>query len=258
MVAIEQLANLEARWAASLVGRAPVSPQTARQAEDLFKDAEELLGNLIGIGETVERLSLLGSLHKRRAQWGGPSRDAAARRAAAARSLDAMIDAYGRAYQLALKTHRDNAWYPLLNRIGGQVVSGWMAAARAPRRRASRRPSPGEAPSLAEGLRQLEKFAATAWQEKTGFWELSLPADYRLLDALSTGPIRPEARRAIVRAFQDAARRVGSPRELASASEQVTFFATMARLVAGKKEGEAIATSLEELKQALDGASSGL
>lgn len=124
--ALEQLGNWLARHAAECVlatGQAPTADVLAQAHEDLSK-AQRVLDQLCTIGETSERLNLLGSLEKRRAMVELVADQTVAAQAAIVR----MEGHYLRAEQLARARGDTNLHYPALNRLSASVVRGFAAA----------------------------------------------------------------------------------------------------------------------------------
>jgi hypothetical protein len=114
---LQQLANYKSRLAARLLEAGTQSSGQRRRARSLLREAQHEIECLLEFGETVERLSLLGSVHKRRIQ-------SSAGQKPSARDLSAMIRAYWRAYERSLQHDRPDP-YPLGNAVSGLLVSAW-------------------------------------------------------------------------------------------------------------------------------------
>src|SRR6185295_3988343 len=120
--------------------------------------AQATIDRLIAIGGTSERYSLLGSLHKRRAQ----GYQTAERR----RALEAMVAAYA-------KAGGSGRWYPLLNVVTGQLALRWNGATV---------PDAEVESGLAELDRLADEVEASAASD---FWSLVFHGDLALVKALA-------------------------------------------------------------------------
>ena len=112
--ALEQLANLESRYAEHLwrEGSPDPMPHLSR--------AETRLKNLIALAPTAERLSMLGGLYKRKAMIVTTAVERG-------QALNDMASTYLQAYQHALTTRQPDPWYPLVNRLAALVSASWQA-----------------------------------------------------------------------------------------------------------------------------------
>jgi hypothetical protein len=108
----ETLQNLRARDAARRAG------QPLAQARQQVTQALAELTALAKRNPTVERYSLLGSAHKRRALIERDAGDAGAERQA----LQACYEAYREAEALARQAEPDELFYPALNRMALELV----------------------------------------------------------------------------------------------------------------------------------------
>jgi len=84
----------------------------------------------------------------------------------------------------------------------------------------------------------------------TNFWELALPADILLLEAVVNGQMNASDRKVIEAAYRTAAIRAGTPREVSSATGQIEFLRDMAKS-SRRQPIQRLASSLEELRKAL-------
>ncbi|MGH9173091.1 MAG: tetratricopeptide repeat-containing protein, partial [Vicinamibacterales bacterium] len=173
---------------------------------------------LLNIGHTAERFSLLGSLHKRRAMIAS---GATARR----RAIDAMARTYGEAFTIASANDATDDVYSLENRLAAEVVLGWLPGGAAAERARIKK-------QLTAGLRTLRDLA-TQLQASTTFFELSATANHLMLSALATGKVSDHARQQIVQAYTDAAARGVTPRHRRSMADQLRFFMRMAAPLGG-------------------------
>jgi tetratricopeptide (TPR) repeat protein len=241
--ALEQLANLRARWAEQASagnGDGKVVPLPEGETpESFFRRAEMLLQNLLAVGETAERYALVGSLHKRRAM---AFSDAERRRAA----LTAMAEAYEKAYQRAHKDPQGRSWYPLPNWLAARIVLGWREGNGAPATpRGKRRPKGDD--SVAEGLAELQRLTDGLAADGSTFWAAVLDGDRQLLAALEKRVLDADTSSAILNAYREAGRRGGSARQMSSVVDQVRFLASMAQSELKPDDGKALAASLNAL-----------
>ena len=213
LAAIEQLANLLAR------------SENARAADALLRP-------LVRIGKTSERYALIGGLEKRRVL--------ASKGAAQRKALRAMVQAYGEAHRIKVENRAADAWYPLLNKVAGEVVLSW--------RQVGRRAKPAGIP---EDLRELRRLADTAARSGAGFWELALAGDVLLLEALSQRRLDAKAAQQIEEVYRRAILRGASATEAQSVLEQLRFFET-ALEAAPKPVREGLAPGLRTLRESLD------
>lgn len=256
--AIEQLANLEGRWAVVLKkerseastgseeeertdqSRVLGSGGERRVPEDLLDSAELRLTQLLALCPTVERLSLLGSLNKQRAQVVSEAelRDAA---------LKKMAECYEKAHRRALEASGGLDPYPLLNWLAAEVVHGWR----------TRR----------SGLADLEHWTRLAAEqadkkdrEDPSFWHLATVADCALLRGVASGEL-VEHRREILDLYRRAWARGGTPRMARTVLEHVDFFVATLEVAEDEERGkrrtdkeqerEALCRTLESLRQEL-------
>ncbi|MFA5083081.1 MAG: CHAT domain-containing protein, partial [Hydrogenophilaceae bacterium] len=114
---LEQLANLEIRHGAKLIES--IEDKTRQVGEAYMEAGRDRLELLLKLGRTGERLSLLASYWKRKAQ----THTARGRRQGIKACLSEMQLAYWEAAELSRK--RTGAWdyYPLLNALGATVLS---------------------------------------------------------------------------------------------------------------------------------------
>lgn len=113
---LEQLANLESRHGARLLLAG--KPGQVKRGEQYMKSGLARLKLLLRTGSTVERLSLLGSYWKRRAQVG----HGRGSRQAVEQALDHMQQAYWEAAQYAHQHGGEWDYYPLFNALDSSVL----------------------------------------------------------------------------------------------------------------------------------------
>jgi hypothetical protein len=227
--ALEQLANLKARYAVSLAR----DGHRGALVDRLLREAEEELRRLLAIGATSERWSLLGGVAKRRLRL---------RRQSDARAvLGAMTDAYGAAQALAVR-HRLDAraqCYALANQVAGEIALEWQRK--------------GSSPRLGAHLAELARLACPDSDgAPPDFWTLVRAADVELMRRLAAQRLDVQAISAIQQAYGAATARAGSPRELDSVADQLRFFEL---LVAGPRRSARaarLATGLKSIRRALE------
>ncbi|MGH3693634.1 MAG: DUF7379 domain-containing protein [Pseudonocardiaceae bacterium] len=162
MKTLEQLVNVRAKWA---VERALHPTQPAPTAAELFTQADDSVELLLKLGRTPERLSLRGSVARRRAQCLPPEQ---------ADALTEALKTARDAYHEAVELHRESTgtvdFYPALN----EVVLGWLVAQRC-----------GSAFDDTRALELIRQCRAAALARRCpDFWCRVTPADADLAAAL--------------------------------------------------------------------------
>jgi hypothetical protein len=200
--AVEQQAGCRVRWAGALLVTAP--PDKAR-ARALLAEAEATLRQLLEIGKTSERWSLLGSVMKGRARAGA---SVPARRAA----LREMSRLYQVAYRHSVENGKPDA-YSLSNRIAADIVLDWQRA------------RPGR--HVTAALEELEQLADKVSGTHTDAYNLSAPVDQLLLQALHKRMLTEATRDRISQLMADAMSRGASSKAKDSMRRQLLFFREM-------------------------------
>jgi hypothetical protein len=190
---IEQLGNVEVRW-----GESSGDVDSVRAGLDRLRQVLEL-------GPTSERWSLVGSSYKRLAKLSsGKER---------LESLERMSDAYREAYELKLRRTGQVDTYPLLNYLQARVV---------------RRLQEDSLEDLAELLAAAEEAAPERMTARPDFWSAIIPADIALVRHLASGRLgQPAKRLEIVQAYLEGRTRASSPRELDSVLDNLRFLIAM-------------------------------
>ncbi|HVQ77721.1 MAG TPA: CHAT domain-containing protein, partial [Candidatus Binatia bacterium] len=210
--AIEQLANLKARWAVSLHQHSPRATRAVPDPDALVAEALGHLDLLIALAPTAERLSLKGSAFKRKAWLAG---DVAARRLA----LEAMRDAYEKgaaatAVPADQRTPRD--YYAHTNALTARFILGLHGQ------------DGGALPADARAL--FDEIAASE-ERRAGregdFWSHSARGDCLSLDHMIVGDLASHVE-AVVGAYREARQRASSPRQWKSILEHYDFLIEMA------------------------------
>ncbi len=202
--AAEQQANLRARWAVEVYRQG--SPDEARA---LITESLDQLERLVKtFGENLERLSLIGSAHKRQAQIStGENRQIA---------LENMKENY----QAAWEKDKDNP-YPLGNMLTAQVVLFWVGVKQ---RRSD---------ILYANFKKLKALTTQQTIDNPhDFWAAIGETDTYLLKGLLEGSlvgIKDDDEKAVdlAKRYTTAWQRYGTARELKSVSEHLDFLVTM-------------------------------
>lgn len=228
LVALEQLANFESRAAVDLwTGRADgVADETPAT---LLEHALDRLRELLALGRTGERLSLLGAVYKRAALLGlGGERLVMLQRMA-----DCYREAHGASDGEPPFAVRDP--YPLLNWMLAEVVRGWGG-------------SPSDV-DVAAWLRAARAEGERRDRREPDFWSGAVAPDCAVLQHLLDGDLDQAAVRGpIVRAYAALRRRAASPREISSLVEQLEFLLAMTDLVADAGARRRLRGGLERLR----------
>jgi tetratricopeptide (TPR) repeat protein len=200
--ALEQLANYRVRWSEQL------AKDRAEQALEQLTLAESLLKNLLDIGATAERWSLLAGVMKRRALFAS---DVITRRDA----LREMSRAYANAFAVSTRDGAGDT-YPLTNHIAAEVVLSWQEGNVAG--------SLDDIKRLLNRLQDVERSRAGAY---TDAFNLVSRAERSLLEALVARQLDDETVARICEEFSHALSRGATPRERGSIRTQLQFFRTL-------------------------------
>jgi hypothetical protein len=171
--------------------------KAVKRADSLIQQSLGLLSKLIAVEETMERASLIGSTHKRRALVDS----AAGRKARVVRDLQQMRASYQNAQKIAEKVGASDVYYPAANRLTADV------ALHAGTRR----------------WRSLDRETATLLRtslqarsaEDPDFWSVVGETELDQYEALARRKLAP-ARRQLARAYEDLHKRVTATRMWAS------------------------------------------
>ncbi len=230
--ALEQLANLRARWAVQLYGK------DRRKAQNLLDQAQTEIEQLLQLGVTPARHAAVGSLNKRRALLA--TSDTARRKA-----LERMADAYRMAFAEASRPDSPNPAaddpYPLQNALAASVLLSWGEARRGRTTKA-----------IEDELQRLEEMALARRESKSDFWSLCLEPDAQLLRQLARSSLDAGAVQSIVGAYRLARQRGASPHELRSALENLAFLEEMARHLAPERHRTEVVGGIAAIRQALE------
>lgn len=230
--AMEQLSNLQARWALEQAAQDRTAADRARTRREL-DEAVQRLKALIGFGETAERHSLLAGAYKRQAlamiAWKGGASEVK-------QALRDMVAHYGEAARLHLEREGAVHPYSLLNQLQGGILLDLIDGKRVKRA------------ALESALREVEQAPDRGNEalEESGFWQAILPAECQLLRGLAAGDLGQRLD-GISKSYLDARQRGASPREFRSVCEQIDFLIR----IEGMVPGAAILKDLDALKQRL-------
>jgi hypothetical protein len=228
--ALEQLANCATRVAGGLL-EAP-EPDTAR-AETLLNRAEQVLDNLIAVGPTSERCSLMGAVMKRRAMLASVAGESPRT------SIQAMREWYDRAAGETLAHDTRARAYALTNRHAADVVLSWTA--RGNRLRQVQR-------TVEAALSDLQELSAELAGSHTDFFSLSAEADRMLLRALAVQKLDARRVEDIRGRYREAVSRGVTARHRDSMRSQFVFFRMLASRAAPPNVRSAIVEALESLE----------
>jgi CHAT domain-containing protein len=234
---LEQLVNIQAKWAAELTldaERALGTPLTldtqGTQADglaaQLFEDAEQRARALLALGETPERWSLLGSIWRRRAQCAPPQ--------VMAEALTAAVDAYTTADKLHRERTGQVGFYPALNRVALEWLVTQHTAA------------PFDAEDALRVVRECRECAAS--HPCPDFWCRVTPADADLVVALVQGSL-PAVADAVVGRYTAEFAAGSSRRERIAVVEHLDI---LARGLPARNELAATRATLLELRTVLE------
>jgi hypothetical protein len=170
--------------------------QAVERADDLIGQSLALLAKLIAVKRTLERASLMGSAHKRRALVDG----AAGRRARIHRDLQQMKASYQDAQDVGKTSGASDLYYPASNCLAADVALN----AGTPRWSLDR-----------ETVRTLRKSLQAKSTADPDFWSVVGEAELDQYEALARRKLAP-AGKGLEKAYEDLHRRVTATRMWAS------------------------------------------
>ena len=205
--AIEQLGNLQARWAVQL-WKTPGEP-AGPPVDMLIGKAIEHIGGLLKFAKTSERLCLMASIYKRQA-WVHSKDDPKA-------SLEQMRAYFKEAHELELANKGEVAPYPLLNWLLAETILRW------------RRSGKDEAFDMQRQdlIAEAESIASRNSEDPT-FWSAVSQAECMLFRHLVEENL-DEHKEAIVQAYQRARFRGVSARKFRSVLGHLEFLIEMVK-----------------------------
>lgn len=218
----EQLWNMQSRWAQELAASEP------DKALGLVKEAERKLIELcLAIGETCERISLLGSVAKRRAMIAAESAEKHA-------AIRAMAEHYCTAFNLGAEQGKPD-YYPLVNSLTGLAL-GYLL---------------DEKEELAAdfypSLDRAASLAAEDNRKSPNFWNTTTPIDCLLLRHLTAGDLCEYSGEII--ADYAKANNVGSPREFSSVLDHLSFLNNVLASAPENDKRQQLIATLKEIRQ---------
>jgi hypothetical protein len=192
---------------------------------------------LLVIGKTSERLSLKGSLYKRKAMVAADSKERH-------RLLQRMAGFYGEAYDLGVARQSADAYYSLANRLAAEIVLAWPLSARRARSKAARE----RLSAIKSGLEEIRSIAA---RTKPGrdFWNDTLMGNVLLGTCMARQEISATDLDNMLTVYSNAAIRGGSARALRSVTDQIRFFEAMADPGDDASKKGSLVESLETLRE---------
>lgn len=218
----EQLWNLQSRWAQEL---APGDPD---RALELVREAEGKLVELNrAIGETAERISLLGSVAKRRAMIAAGS-------AEKQDALAAMAEHYFKAYNLGAERGKPD-YYPLINYLTGQALA-YLLDEKA-----------GIRNDFQLSLDRAKALAEDDHLKSPNFWNTATPVDCQLLGHLIAGDLSDHTTEIIADYVK--AKNVGSPREILSVLDHLDFLNNVLASAPENDMRRGLLAALREIRQ---------
>jgi hypothetical protein len=228
---IEQLANLEGRYAAELAREG--EPKENKEAEEFFTKAVRRLQWLLLAGPTIERLTLLGSHYKRQADSGTL--------AERARRMEQAARYYRRASNLAAEDPARNYYYPALNWVSCRLLQGWNGGTEQDRDKVKA--------ELIEVIEKSMRNAEELERIENDFFNRVAAADGLLCKLLVNGKLNEEERQGVVRAYQKV---LGSAneRERGSVFENLDWLSDALKWSDERRD---LAGTVEEISAALMG-----
>lgn len=226
---LEQLSHLQARHAVEIFPTAGQS--SAVLARGLIDQASKRLKDLLRLGETSERFSLLGGVEKRRA--------ALTRGKARATALAQMGKHYGDAYQKIPAGDADRNFYAWANWTLARVLADLLAA----------RDPAALRDEITTRLLGFENRGAPGAATNPTFWSLADQAYVRLLQHLAAGTLATGAAEVSAQ-YLKARERGATAKQIRSVLENLDFIGTMLTRKSGPEE---TVQALREIRRALGG-----
>jgi hypothetical protein len=239
---MEQLANLEIRLGAQQL----VASRGDKSGNALMNAGFARIRTLLKLGNTVERLSILGSYWKLRT-WQPKKADSDEEVASA---LTKMLEAYKAASDLSFQLCGDRDYYPSLNVLDSAIV---LAA------RGNRDAFSELAPMLATWLADAKQNGQRRYAEERDFFHAYAEVEAARVDALWAmldGRAKErldieKVRQRVVRLHCDLAKRMGNPRTQESALRQLHW---LMALLPEKGEHKAVRAAVQALLAGIEGA----
>jgi len=233
--AVEQRANSKCRWAVGLSEAGLKSPEGLRP-DQIIGEAIDELNTLKSFATTGERLSLLGSAHKRLAYVSAVDRK---------KALASMANYYREAHELSYAGGKGKVdTYPLLNWLAAEILGVWYGAGR-------RRVLSGKfLTEIDTWCEKAEAAAAEKDNKDPDLWNSLTASDARLVRALARDRL-DQAKQDILAGYQRAKERGASPRQFSSVIEHLEFLTKMVADASKKEKLQKRLKALQELKEKL-------
>jgi hypothetical protein len=226
---VEQRANFKSRLAVERKRSGTVKAGMS-SPDQLIQDAIDDLGSLLKFNKSAERLSLLGSAHKRMA-WISTGDDRK-------KALSKMAGYYREAHEKKYDEKRNKLdTYPLLNWLAAEILREWYGVKQ------------GVTPAvIREWCERARAYADEQDRQEPNFWNSVVKPECELVQALASATLDGQ-KQAIIDAYRRARVRGASPREFRSVTEHLEFLVDLAE-GAGKK-GRQQAAALREIMEQL-------
>jgi len=231
LLIVEQRANFKSRWALDIKRNGIVTAGDS-PPEQLIQEAIDDLDRLLKFNESAERLSLLGSAHKRRA-WivQGKERQEA---------LAKMAEYYRKTHEKKYDEQRNTLdTYPLLNWLAAELLREWYGV------KADVTPA-----EIKEWCERARACAEEKDRQEPNSWNSVVTPECDLVQALA-GTTLDQQKQAIVDAYTYARSRGASPREFRSVIDHLEFLADMAADAGKRKVVQQQAAALREVVEQL-------
>ena len=220
---IEQLSNLEIRWAVREWENGEKTDEVLKRIDRGIERMECLIEGLHikslseeekkdeETGHTSERLSILGSAYKSRAWVSEANRK---------NSLEKMKNYFEQAIQLAEKKAQFDPLL-LLSYLTGEIVIVWQEG--------GDKPTDDKAKMISKHLIKAREELTIKFKRNPSFWTAIMLAHVELIQKLSVGRLSNQAINGITDIFLKA-KRLGSPREFRLSLDDIDFLIKMAEI----------------------------
>jgi tetratricopeptide (TPR) repeat protein/pimeloyl-ACP methyl ester carboxylesterase len=231
--AVEQRANFKARWAVDLA-HAGKKADGGRKPQTLIQEAIEELKSLLTMARTTERLSLLGSAHKRKA-WIGSGNERK-------QAIKEMETCYREAHDSIYgKGNGKLDTYPLLSWLTAVILRNWP-----------QKPDARTCAEVEKWCQMAETAAAEREQTNPDFWNTAVKPDCDLVRAMARQTLK-EQQETIVEGYRRAKQRGASQRQFRSVLEHLEFLAEIAGGARQQREQFGALKAIKEQLSAMGG-----
>jgi CHAT domain-containing protein/pimeloyl-ACP methyl ester carboxylesterase len=230
--AVEQLCNLQVRAAVQRATAPGAAANTRKEALDNIEKARTRLDHLIAtVGETVERLSLKGSMAKREVIIAATLNEKR-------RALREMGNCYKKAHELSQSLQNQIDPYPLLNWMTAEVLL-WLLG-----------PQGQKPANLQELLEEARRVGAERDRSNPNFWDAVTQVEAQLVGHLDAGDLLDHVD-AMIAEYKKTKSRDASPREFRSVLEQLDFLAGVIASARGNRGQLRLSEGLQKIRQGL-------